>query len=114
MKNRKKNRLDSFHYDSGYFFVTINVKDHKKVFGDVVGDEIILNNCGKVIKEYWLHIPKIHQNVFLGDFVIMPNHLHGIIIINNVGEVINLPSNKVGKIIYSPTNELSNIIKGFK
>ncbi len=114
MKNRKRNRLDSFHYDSGYFFVTINVKNHNKVFWEVVGDEMILGEYGEMVKKYWLQIPKIHQNVFLWDFVIMPNHLHWIIIIDNVGEVINLPSNKIGKIISSPTNELSNIIKGFK
>ncbi|HRX63929.1 MAG TPA: hypothetical protein P5060_02385 [Candidatus Absconditabacterales bacterium] len=114
LKNRKQNRLDSFHYDSGYFFVTINTKDHQKVFGEVLGDEMILNEYGKIVKEYWININKVYSNVSIGNFIIMPNHMHGIIIIDNVGELIKLPSNKNGKIISSPTNKLSNIIKGFK
>jgi putative transposase len=84
IKNRKKNRLDAFHYNNWYFFVTINVNNHQKVFGDIVGEEMVLNKYGKIMEEqrFWL---KKYENVSLYNFVVMPNHFHWIIGIENVG-----------------------------
>ena len=85
MKDRKKNRLDSFHYTSGYFFVTINVKNHHKVFWEIVEDEMILNEYGKIVQEKRLRLSKQYSYIKLYDFVVMPNHFHGIIYIDDVG-----------------------------
>ena len=62
---------------------------------------MILNKYGKVVEEIWLKIPKIHKNVLLLDFIIMPNHLHWIIVIegDNVGAITNRPYNKVWNVI---------------
>ena len=117
LKNRKKNRLDSFHYNEWYFFVTINVQDHKKVFGEVVGEEMVLNKYGEIVEKYWININKVYSNVSIGSFIIMPNHLHGILIIDDlvVGEDIIFPNKyKIKAINNRPHNQLANIIKWFK
>lgn len=48
LKTRKKNRLDAFHYNDWYFFITVNVQNHEKVFGEVVDDKVILNKYGEI------------------------------------------------------------------
>lgn len=48
LKTRKKNRLDAFHYNDWYFFTTVNVQNHEKVFGEVVDDKVILNKYGEI------------------------------------------------------------------
>jgi len=119
MKDRKKNRLDSFHYNSGYFFVTINTKDNKKIFGEVIKDEMVLNEYGKVVEKYLLRISEIYADSYVWNFVIMPNHIHTILILDNlntsfVGEDSIFPNNKNGSLLSSPTNKVSKIVKGFK
>ena len=117
LKNRKKNRLDSFHYNEWYFFVTINVQDHKKIFGEVVGEEMVLNKYGEIVEKYWININKVYSNVSIWTFIIMPNHLHGILMIDDlvVGEDIIFPkSYKIKAINNRPYNKLANIIKWFK
>lgn len=116
MENRKKNRLDSFHYNSWYFFVTINVEKHQKVFGDVVDEKMVLNKYGKIVEKYWININAVYSNVSLGIFVIMPNHLHWILIIDDfdVGEDIIFPKSYRIRAINNRYNKLANIIKWFK
>ncbi len=89
MKDRKKNRLDKFHYDSWYFFVTINVKDNKKVFGEVIDDKIILNEYGKIVEKCIYDLPSHYKDCHIWDFVIMPNHIHTIIILEDSNFVRN-------------------------
>jgi hypothetical protein len=53
-------------------------------FGKINNNEIILNNIGKIIKQNWLNISKHFNNIKLDEYIIMPNHMHGIIqILNN-------------------------------
>jgi REP element-mobilizing transposase RayT len=85
---RKPNRLKNFDYSSfGYYYVTICTKNRECWFGEIINGEMILNEIGEIIKQCWLDIPKHFLNVFLDEYVIMPNHVHGILIINqnNVG-----------------------------
>jgi len=80
-------RLEVWDYSKyGYYFVTICTKEKKSLLGNVVEDKVLLNECGKIIKEIWLQIPQQFENVELDEFVIMPNHIHGIIFIckNNI------------------------------
>ena len=77
------------------------------MFGDIVSDKMILNEYGNIANKYRLNISNIHQNIEIKEFIIMPNHIHGIIKINThiVGEDIILPYKQ---------QWLSNIIKWFK
>ena len=62
MKTRKKNRLDAFHYNDWYFFITVNVQNHEKVFGEVVDDKMILKNINHKIFD-----PSYEKIIFSND-----------------------------------------------
>jgi len=80
---RKDIRILEFDYSQpGAFFVTIVTKDRKTLFGQVDNGKMVLNNVGKLAEEVWLALPTHFPNVELGEWVIMPNHIHGIISIN--------------------------------
>jgi REP element-mobilizing transposase RayT len=84
MKNRKPNRLPSYDYSShGYYFLTICTDNRIKYFGDVLNNKMILNNCGKIANDYWKNIPNIYAEIEIDQFIVMPNHVHGILIIKN-------------------------------
>jgi putative transposase len=68
---------------SGYYFVTICTQNREYFFGDVVADRMLLSPVGKMIAEEWKKTAEIRSYIKLDEWVIMPNHLHGIIIIKN-------------------------------
>jgi len=89
IKSRHSTRLKNYDYSkAGIYFVTICVKDRKNLFGKIKGEEMILNDLGKIIEAEWLNIPGNYLNIELDEFIIMPNHLHGIVIINDVINII--------------------------
>ena len=105
-KSRKPNRLKEYDYSKeGCYYVTICTGERREYFGRIENDKMILNNIGDVAKKKWEELPKYH-NVELVSFVIMPNHMHGVIIINDiVGAGPARPSKK---------NNLSSIIGSYK
>jgi len=110
IKNRKTIRLKSFDYSQpGFYFVTVCVQDRKCWFGEIVNGEMTLNGPGKIVEQYWKEIPSHYPNIQLDSFVIMPNHLHGIVIIDSVGAASGRP--QAGNA--HPYN-LSSIIGSFK
>lgn len=74
---------------TGAYFITICTKDRIHYFGDVVDGKMVLSEMGKIAEQMWIEIPNHHQNIELSEFVVMPNHVHGIIIINNTDEIAN-------------------------
>lgn len=114
-------RLEVWDYSKyGYYFVTICTKNKRIYFGDVVDENTLLNNVGEKVKEIWLEIRNQFANVELDEFVIMPNHLHGIIFISrdSIGrDSINRVSTKEPYIKNNPMYSelsLSKIIRWFK
>ena len=86
MKQRKKSRLSEYDYSlPGYYFVTICTKEKYYYFGSIENDKMKLNKIGAIAKEYWKKIPEHFQYIELDEYIIMPNHIHGIVIINDVG-----------------------------
>lgn len=82
--DRKSIRLKDYEYSQpGEYFVTICTHNHKCIFGEVVNEEIHLSKEGEIVKEEWLKTPKIRPEIELDVFTIMPNHIHGIIIIKD-------------------------------
>ena len=69
---------------------------------------MILNSLGNLVEKNWKEIPKHYPKVVLDEFVIMPNHIHGIIIIDNEKDVVDENFRPLHK------TDLSNVIKGFK
>ena len=76
-------RLPSWDYGANApYFVTICTKNREKFFGKIINNSVRLSPIGKIAQKYWLEIPKHFPFVKLDKFIIMPNHIHGIIIIN--------------------------------
>ena len=75
-------RLKGWDYAGyGWYFVTICVKDRQCVFGEIVDGEMQLSSVGKIVEEEWLQTAALRPYVILDTCVVMPNHLHGIIVL---------------------------------
>ena len=78
-------RLKNWDYrNNGAYFITINTGNRKHFFGEIINSEMNLSPIGEYAENFWMEIPKHFPFVELGNFVVMPNHTHGILIINNV------------------------------
>ena len=77
---RKHIRLRGYDYSSeGLYFITICTKNRKHFFGNIENQIFDYSPIGAIAYTYWNEIPKHFPNISLGSFVIMPNHIHGII-----------------------------------
>lgn len=78
--DRHSIRLKEFDYSSeALFFVTVVVNMKLPLFGRICNDEMILNDAGQMIADTFENIESNFQNVYCLDYVVMPNHFHGII-----------------------------------
>ncbi len=83
-KSQKQYRYKEYDYSQdGFYFVTICCKNREMFFGDVVVGKMQLSEIGKIAEKFWLEIPDHFSFVKLDKFIIMPNHIHGIIEIDN-------------------------------
>ena len=116
MLNRKANRYKNYDYSSnGYYFVTICTKGRLEYFGKVIDENMILNKYGAIVQQRWLWLQDHFDYVRCGEYVVMPNHFHGILIIDADFNVVNvvrtsrdlsLPQRKI--------KSLSELIGAFK
>ena len=75
-------RLGGYDYASdGAYFITIVTHDREALFGSVVDGEMVLNDFGRIVESTWYDLVNHNANIGLDDFVVMPNHIHGIIVI---------------------------------
>jgi REP-associated tyrosine transposase len=80
--NRKSPRLPEYDYAlAGTYFVTICTAQREHLFGKIVADQMIYSPMGKIAAECWQDIPHHFPSVELDLFVIMPNHIHGLVTI---------------------------------
>lgn len=91
-------RLKNYDYSQpGIYYITICTKNHVLIFGDVIDSKMTLSNEGNIAKKYWVDIPNHYHQIELDEYVIMPNHIHGLIKIietaksniSTIGEIIN-------------------------
>ena len=77
-------RLKGWDYSSaGYYFVTICTKDKRPYFGIIVDGVVQLSDMGEISFNHWMEIPEHFSSVGIDEFVVMPNHVHGIIVIRS-------------------------------
>ena len=118
-------RLKNWDYKSnGAYFITINTKNRNPHFGSIYLGEMYLSKIGKLAHDYWIEIPKHFPNATVDTFVIMPDHMHGIIIINNdvddvddVDDVVKTLQCNVSSVmsnISSKRGSISTIIRSYK
>lgn len=112
--HRKSIRLKGYDYSgSGSYFVTICTRDRAYLFGKVHSGAMLLNDSGRYAKQCWKAIPEHYPDASLDEYVVMPNHIHGIITIAQVGvqDFEPLLQNKYQHII---PKSIGSIIRGFK
>jgi REP element-mobilizing transposase RayT len=117
---RRSTRLKGWDYASpGYYFITICTYERERLFGDVVNGKMQLNDAGHFTEQCWKNIPKHFPYTDLDEFVIMPNHMHGIVVIRrSVGAYNHTPQRQDqsvprGANIYSPL-QMHNFIRLFR
>jgi REP element-mobilizing transposase RayT len=89
--HRKSIRLKGYDYaQAGLYFITICCNRGGELhspFGYIENGEMILNEYGQIAFDEWMKTPEIRPNVELGEFIVMPNHIHGIIRLLGRGEL---------------------------
>lgn len=110
---RRAMRLRNYDYtQAGAYFVTLCAQDRLCLFGDINEGNMHLNGYGLLIRETWLWLAKQYSYVLLDEFIVMPNHLHGILIIDSRGGL----SDSEGRSRATPTKikPLGGLIAAFK
>ncbi len=109
LPNRRTVRLQEYDYaQEGAYFVTVCTARRAPIFGTIVEEDVHLTPIGKVVETEWVKTPSIRSNVYLDEFVVMPDHVHGIIIL--------LENRGYGQVrgFRSPSETLGAIIRGWK
>jgi len=122
--HRRSIRLKGYDYSqAGLYFVTICCHNRMHLFGNVVNGGMELNDAGKIADACWTEIPNHFPNAVLHEYIVMPNHVHGIVELKTdsnvvfVGAEIFLPlqkqpkQNAFQKMI---PRSIGSIVKGFK
>jgi REP element-mobilizing transposase RayT len=80
--HRRSIRLNGYDYTQpGGYFVTIRTQDGECLFGDVADGKMVMNAFGKIVDHQWRQIPRFFPNCGLDEFMVMPDHFHGIVVI---------------------------------
>lgn len=97
--HRRSIRLKGYDYSKpGAYFVTIVAWQRECLFGEIHDGEMQLNQYGEIVQTWWDEIPKHFPNVETISFVIMPNHIHGIILITDKRSTVPVPDNQNNEI----------------
>ena len=130
-KTRHSIRLQGYDYSqSGAYFVTICTQNRACLFGDIAGGKMKLNDAGRMAESVWNEIPKYYAGIDIDACQIMPNHIHGIVVIvgagpcacpdtgqpRNMGQSRNMgqPRNNGQPRGVAPTMSLSDVVHRFK
>ena len=111
--HRRSIRLKGYDYSqAGLYFITIVCQDRAHLFGKIKNGEMVLNDAGCIADECWLEITNHFPNVVLREFVVMPNHIHGIVELKTefaaaVGANYHSP-------LRSPSKTIGSIVHGYK
>ncbi|SIT97706.1 REP element-mobilizing transposase RayT [Epilithonimonas bovis DSM 19482] len=107
--------------NAGAYFITICTKDRLCFFGNVQDNKMQLSDAGILAEKYWKEIPGHFKNAQLGEFVVMPNHIHGIVILTDlVGTLhcnVSIESPEINQFMsdISPKpGSVSTIIRSYK
>ncbi|MFA5374195.1 MAG: transposase [Dehalococcoidia bacterium] len=111
--HRHSMRLQGYDYTrEGAYFVTVGMRDRACLFGDISDGKMILNEAGMMAEKHWRDIPAHFPHIELDEFVVMPNHVHGIIVINCRGTACRAPTaERFGKPV---AGSVPTIIRSFK
>jgi REP element-mobilizing transposase RayT len=110
-KTRKSTRLTHYDYSqNGAYFITLCAHNRECLFGEIQNGVMIPNNYGKIVIEEWYKSETIRDEIELDEFVLMPNHIHGILSIGRRGDQSIAQNHIPGP----KPKSLSSFIAGFK
>ena len=110
--HRRSIRLLGYDYASASaYYVTIVAWQRECLFGEVVNKEMVLNRYGEIVQRWWDEIPFHFANVETGAFIVMPNHVHGIIVILNGRGAVPAPEEHGANESFN-NNDISSEIQG--
>ncbi len=82
LHHRRSIRLPDYDYSQdGAYFLTLVTQERACLFGEIIAEQMVLNQQGQIILDWWTELPNKFPSIFLGVHVLMPNHLHGVIAI---------------------------------
>jgi putative transposase len=115
--HRRSIRLPAYDYaQAGAYFVTMVTHQRQCLFGEIVGGQMRLAAHGQVVSEQWLRSELVRSEIELDAFIVMPNHIHGIVIIRahpmDVGAHSRAPLPSSSP--YRPPRSLGSLVAGFK
>jgi putative transposase len=116
-RNRKAIRLKEYDYSlPGGYFITICTFDKQWLFGNIVHEEMQLNACGEIVQEEWKQTPALRPEILLDEYMVMPNHFHGIVIITDEHKHQNktLVGTHGRASLQRTPRSLSSLVAGFK
>ncbi len=108
---RRSIRLSGYDYsNSGAYFLTVCSKYRECLFGEIQGEEISLTTAGEIVQKTWLELPNRFTSVELDAFIVMPNHIHGIMVFDDDKKGVGLLNQ--GAASGAPT--VGNFMRAFK
>ncbi len=113
--HRRSIRLHGYDYTrAGAYFVTICTQHHECRFGEIHDGQMTLNEMGQMVQSTWEELPHYYPSVQIDAFVVMPNHIHGIIVLTGVGATPRGCPDRLGQ-AQEPTGiSLSDVVHRFK
>jgi putative transposase len=103
-------RLPRYDYSqAGAYFITICTNKRKCLFRNILNNDVNLNEIENIVLDFWYSLPRKYSNIQLDEFVIMPNHVHGIIFITDVAVIdeLSIPNAGAMPVGKRPLDELS-------
>jgi hypothetical protein len=111
---RRSIRLANYDYSSpGLYFVTICTQDRTLLFGEIVSGDAVLSAAGQMVESWWKRFPEKFPGVLLQEFVVMPNHLHGLLALTNMPEA-GKPGRVPGPLRKVQPPALSRVMQWYK
>lgn len=113
-------RLSNRDYASnGLYFVTICTNNRQYFFGDIIDGQVEYSPIGQIAEKYWAEIPQHSKYTYVDSYVIMPNHVHGIVVLDKpdnveTQEFASLNCDKSNKFGPLKRNSLQSIIHSYK
>jgi putative transposase len=111
---RRSIRLKHYDYaQSGWYFVTICTANRMCLFGNIINGQMMPNEFGQITIKEWEHSTSLREEIEFDAWVLMPNHLHGIIVISQNLDRLAV-NEKYGGVARRTSRSLSTFISGFK
>ena len=112
---RRSIRVPGYDYSqTGAYFLTICTQNQKCLFGNVVNGEMVLNDAGRVAEQCWCDIPVYFPHVALDAFIIMPNHIHGVLVITETVGAKNFSPLQSDQNPRGISKTIGSVVRGFK